>query len=39
MKCQMLWKFFEKYGNQSENAYDGRNEGAVRWAKKWYESV
>jgi hypothetical protein len=33
----MLWKFFEVYGNQKN--FDARNEGAVKWAKKWYESV
>lgn len=33
----MLWKFFELYGNQKN--FDARNEGAVKWAKKWYESV
>jgi hypothetical protein len=33
----MFWKFFERYGNQKN--FDARNEGAVKWAKKWYESV
>jgi len=35
----MLWLFFGKYGKQGKNFYDARNEGAVKWAKKWYESV
>ena len=35
----LLWKFFAKYGAQSENGYDARNEGAVRWAKLWDKAV
>jgi len=33
----MFWKFFGVYGNQKN--FDARNEGAVKWAKKWDEAV
>jgi hypothetical protein len=33
----MFWKFFSVYGNQKN--FDARNEGAVKWAKRWHDVV